>query len=142
MRSVYEVKAFLMSYMRAYKNAEQLQREKDIAHEVSVKSPRFDGMPRTPSQRGLDEEVARIIGIDKRADEAREQVLRMAEQIERMIESLTDDRQKRVIRLRYMYGLKWAEIEQTMCLTQTPLMDAHRAALVQIWKAGDENRSD
>lgn len=134
MRSVNDLKAYLRSYIRAYRNAEALQREKDIAHEISVRSPRLDGMPRTPSQRGLEEEVARIIGIDKRADEARETVLRMAEEIERMIETLTDDRQKRVIRLRYLYGLKWTEIEQTMCLTQTPLMDAHRAALFRMWK--------
>lgn len=104
------VEKILRSYIPAARYATVCFLELDEARSAYPKSPRMDGMPRGGGCGGLDEQVARIEALEKRAEKAREAALSLEETIYDMIDALDDFAQKSTIKLHYIYGYPWVKV--------------------------------
>lgn len=131
-----DIKDYLRSYIPALRYAELCFRELDAAEDVSIRSPKLDGMPRSSGNKGLEEQVARIDAIRRKAERAREKVLRMLEDIEDRIDSLEDMDQRLVIKMRYIYGCRWDEIATGANMSQRTVYYIHGKALAEMRKRG------
>ena len=129
-----DVKAYLRSYIPTLRYAQLCFRELDMAMDVSIKSPRLDGMPRGGSLGGLELQVAEIEALRRKAEKAREKVLAMLDQIENMIDGLDDMDQKMVIKMRYIYGCQWAEIAVSANMAERTVYYLHGKALAEMRK--------
>lgn len=129
-----DVKAYLRSYIPTLRYAQLCFRELDMAMDVSIKSPRLDGMPRGGSLGGLELQVAEIEALRRKAEKAREKVLDMLDQIENMIDGLDDMDQKMVIKMRYIYGCQWAEIAVSANMAERTVYYLHGKALAELRK--------
>lgn len=127
-----DVKAILKSYIPALRYCEKCFRELDAARDVSVRSPKMDGMPRTSSPHGLDLQVAKTDAIQRRAEKERERVLQVREEIEIMIESLEDYEQRFVIKQRYIYGESWESIANEANMSKRTVYYVHGRALNEL----------
>lgn len=133
-----DVKAYLRSYIPTLRYAQLCFRELDMAMDVSIKSPRLDGMPRGGSLGGLELQVAEIEALRRKAEKAREKVLAMLDQIENMIDGLDDMDQKMVIKMRYIYGCQWAEIAVSANMAERTVYYLHGKALAELRKKQKE----
>lgn len=131
-----DIKAYLKSYIPALKYAEKCFRELDEAEDVWIRSPKMDGMPRTASPHGLEDQVARVEAVRARARRSREKVLDMLEDIETRIEALPDMNQRIVIKLRYLYGMQWAEISNETNWSLRAVYYIHGKALAEMRRQG------
>ena len=129
-----DIKEYLRSYIPALKYAELCFRELDALEDVGIQSPKMDGMPRTTSLHGIEDQVARIDTIRRKAEKARERVLTMLEDIEGRIDALTDDEQRLVIKMRYLYGCRWDEIATGANMSLRSVYYAHGKALAEMRK--------
>ena len=129
-----DIKDYLRSYIPALRYAELCFRELDTAEDVSIRSPKLDGMPRSSGNKGLEEQVARIDAIRRKAERAREKVLRMLEDIEDRIDALEDMDQRLVIKMRYIYGCRWDEIATGANMSQRTVYYIHGKALEEMRK--------
>ena len=124
-----DVKGMLKSYIPAHKYALLCARDLDALLETVVKSPAMDGMPRKPATNGLEYEVARIEIAKVKLEKARNKALRLQDEIEDMIDLLTDSDQKSLIRLRYIHGLSWDEVASEMNWSRSQVFRIHGWAL-------------
>ena len=129
-----DIKEYLRSYIPALKYAELCFRELDSLEDVSIQSPKMDGMPRTSSLHGVEDQVARIDAIRRKAEKARERVLTMLEDIEMRIDALENDDQRLVIKMRYIYGCRWDEIATGANMSQRSVYYVHGKALAEMRK--------
>lgn len=129
-----EIKAYLRSYIPALRYAEKCFRELDAVEDISVRSPKMDGMPRSPGLHGLEDQVARIEAVREKAEKARAKVLAMLDDIEDRIEALENYDQKTVIKLRYIYGMEWTEIANEMSWSTRTVYNIHGRALAEMRK--------
>lgn len=127
-----DIKAYLNSYIAARKYAEICFREWDEAEQVSLQSPKMDGMPRVLNPHGLEVQVARSDALRRRAEAEREKVLRMLEDIEMRIFDLPNYNQRLVIRLHYIQGLSWDEVAQEMHYSKSRVYAIHGQALTEM----------
>lgn len=127
-----DVKALLRQYQPAIRYAQKCFRELDEARTVGIRSPRLDGMPRGGGGWGLEQQISRIDALERRAYQAREKALALAEEIEGMIDALQDHDQKAVLRLRYMRGYHWGKIATEMGFTESGLYKIHGRALEEL----------
>ncbi len=140
-----EIKAYLRSYIPALRYAEKCFRELDAVEDISIRSPKMDGMPRSPGLHGLDDQVARIEAVRERAEKARAKVLAMLDDIEDRIEALENYDQRTVIKLRYIYGMEWTEIANEMSWSTRTVYNIHGRALAEMRKderAGKSHTGD
>lgn len=133
-----DIKDYLRRYIPARKYVEFCFRELDRAEDIWVRSPKLDGMPRGSGVGGLDDQVARIEMIRKRAEKARADVLTMLEEIEGLIDTLSDFDQKMVVKLRYIDGLTWEEVAQGMNYSLRTIHYIHGKALSELRKHEQE----
>lgn len=129
-----EIKAYLRSYIPALRYAEKCFRELDAVEDISIRSPKMDGMPRSTGLHGLEEQVARIEAVREKAEKARAKVLAMLDDIEDRIEALENYDQKTVIKLRYIYGMEWTEIANEMSWSTRTVYNIHGRALAEMRK--------
>lgn len=129
-----EIKAYLRSYIPALRYAEKCFRELDAVEDISIRSPKMDGMPRSPGLHGLEDQVARIEAVREKAEKARAKVLAMLDDIEDRIEALENYDQKTVIKLRYIYGMEWTEIANEMSWSTRTVYNIHGRALAEMRK--------
>lgn len=129
-----EIKSYLRSYQPALKYWELCTRRLDEAKEISLKSPKMDGMPRGGSSGGIEIQVDRILAAEKRLEKARNQALAILNDIENMIESLEDFDQKTVLRLRYIDGLTWDEVSIHASWSTRTVRRIHGRALEELRK--------
>lgn len=129
-----EIKAYLRSYIPALRYAEKCFRELDAVEDISIRSPKMDGMPRSTGLHGLEEQVARIEAVRERAEKARAKVLAMLDDIEDRIEALENYDQRTVIKLRYIYGMEWTEIANEMSWSTRTVYNIHGRALAEMRK--------
>ena len=127
-----DIKDYLRSYIPALRYCELCFRELDMAEDISIRSPKLDGMPRAYGGHGLDEQVARIDAIRRKAEKAREKVLNMLDDIERRIDELDDMDQRVVIKMRYIYGCRWDEIATGANMSQRTVFYLHGKALANM----------
>ena len=131
-----DIKTFLRQYAPALRYAQKCFDELDDARGTSLKSPRLDGMPRGGGGNGLDDQIARIDALERRAATARDKALEMAEIIEQIIESVQDNDEKAVLRLRYLRGYTWEEVGVELGWSVTSAWRIHGRAIQKLRKWG------
>ncbi len=126
-----DVKAKLEQYRKALLYAEKCFLELDAV--TALKSPGMSGMPRG-SDRGdnLERMAIRVIASKERAEKARAKVLKEMDEIEAMIESLEDNEQKAVLRLRYIKGYTWEEVATRLYRSTATIYRIHGSALQEL----------
>lgn len=125
-----EKKEYLKSYQRSVK------REQDILDEIQrlrmdkmFPSIVNDGMPHGSSQRDLSDY---IVTIDEMIENLKQERLKRAkrqQEIERRIEKMEDEDEQRVLRLRYIKGMKWEEVAVEMGYSWKQVHRIHSEAL-------------
>ena len=125
-----EKKEYLKSYQRSVK------REQDILDEIQrlrmdkmFPSIVNDGMPHGSSQRDLSDYIATI---DEMIEDLKTERLKRAkrqQEIEHQIRQMKDEDEQRVLRLRYIKGLKWEEVAVEMGYSWRRTHDIHSKAL-------------
>lgn len=133
-----DIKEYLRSYIPALRYAELCFRELDAAEDVSLKSPKMDGMPRSSGTHGLEVQIAQIDAIRRKAEKAREKVLKMLEDIENRIDALENMDQKLVIKMRYLYGCRWDEIATGANMSERTVYRIHGQALAEMRRRENE----
>lgn len=129
-----DIKTYLRLYLPTLRYAMACFRELDTAREVGVKSPKLDGMPRAGSGGGLENQVARIDALQRKAEAARDKCLDMLEEIEGLIENLPEMEQRMVLKLRYIYGEPWERVAMEAHMSQSTAIRVHGAALNELRK--------
>ena len=127
-----DIKAFLKSYLPALRSAERWFREWDNAEDVSVRSPKLDGMPRSTGVHGLELQVELIERCRTRAEKERDKALKILDQIEDMVDRLEDADQRRLIRDRYITGMEWAEVADDVNMSLRTVYRVHGQALAEM----------
>lgn len=125
-----EKKEYLKSYQRSVK------REQDILNEIQrlrmdkmFPSIVNDGMPHGSSQRDLSDY---IVTIDEMIEDLKQERLKRAkrqQEIEHRIRQMEDEDEQRVLRLRYIKGLKWEEVAVEMGYSWKWIHKIHSEAL-------------
>lgn len=110
------VKEFLGETAKAQKRAANAREEWRILWEAShsVGSPKLAERVQTSHQGDLSEVVARLEEADAYADEVQASADKMAAVARRLISLLNDPDGEAVLRRRYLYGMKWETIAETM----------------------------
>ena len=116
-----DIKNWLGQYQKAMRYAEKCFVELDQSY---LRSPKMDGMPRgSVSGDNVERMAIHELELRERAEKAREEALRLADEIYDAIEGLEDYGQKMVLVLRYVYGYGWDEVAIN---TGTSLRTVHR----------------
>lgn len=125
-----EKKEYLKSYRRA------IRREKDILDEIQrLRSDKMfpsvvnDGMPRGSNQSDLSDYIAIL---DKQIELLKAERLEKArcyQKIERQIKKMENENEREILRLRYIQGLKWHEVENKMGFSREWTLKLHGRAL-------------
>lgn len=125
-----EKKEYLKSYQRSVK------REQDILDEIQrlrldkmFPSIVNDGMPHGSSQTDLSDY---IVTIDEMIEDLKQERLKRAkrqQEIEQRIRQMKDEDEQRVLRLRYIKGLKWEEVAVEMGYSWKQVHRIHSDAL-------------
>lgn len=129
-----DVKEILKSYIDLDRYARKCFRELDFKRDSVLRSPKMDGMPRTGTVNGLDDQVAEILRLEERANRERQKALETLDRIYDMIEKLTNPRQKAVIKLRYIFGESWDQIGTSLGLRKRMVLYIHGKALEELRK--------
>lgn len=106
-------------YLRSYQEA--IRREQEILEEIErlrmdkmFPSVVNDGMPRGSSQSDLSGYAVMLDAQIRKLKEERLQKAKLYTDIERRICAMEDADEKRVLRLRYIKGMKWEEVAVKM----------------------------
>ena len=132
-----DIKSFLKSYLPALRSAERWFKEWDMAEDVSVKSPKLDGMPRSSGVHGLELQVELIERCRHRAEKERDRALAILDKIEDMVEKLEDPDYRRIIRDRYIIGMEWMDVAEDVHMSERTVYRVHGKALAEMrrrWK--------
>lgn len=132
-----DVKQTLRQYRPALQYARKCFRELDDARNEGLRSPRLDGMPRGGGGNGLDEQIARIDALERKAAKARKKALDLEEEIEDMIDSLEDYTQKSVMTLHYLRGYSWVKVGMILHYTDRNVRRIHGKALEELRRRQD-----
>jgi len=110
------VKEFLEETAKAQRRAANAREEWQMlwAASHSVGSPQLAERVQTSHQGDLSEVAARLEEADAYADETRIIAGRMAAAARRLIALLNDPDGETVLRRRYLYGMKWEAIAESM----------------------------
>lgn len=127
-----DVKKILKSYRPALKYAIRCMEEWDEAEQISIRSPKMDGMPRTGSTHGLEMQVALIEHVRARAEKERDRAMAILDKVETMIDSLDDSDQRNVLRKRYIDGMEWSEVAIYANLSERAVYYIHGKALTEL----------
>ena len=113
-------------------------KEWDEAEQISVRSPKMDGMPRTGGVHGLEMQVAMIEKARKRAEKERDRAMRILDECEKMIDSLEDFDQRNVLRKRYIDGMEWSEVAIYANMAERTVFYVHGRALNELRRRENE----
>lgn len=123
-------KEYLKSYQRSAK------REQDILEEIRklrmdkmFPSVVNDGMPKGSSQSDLSGYAATLDDLIEKLKKERLEKIQHLRKIEDQIGKMQDEDEKRVLRLRYIRGLKWEEVAMEMNYRWTQMHRIHGKAL-------------
>ena len=121
-------------YLRSYRRA--IKREKDILDEIQrlrldkmFPSVVNDGMPHGSSHSDLSDYAAIL---DEQIDllkEERLEKVRCYQKIERQISQMENEDEQEVLRLRYILGMKWEEVDVKMGYSWKQTHRIHSSAL-------------
>lgn len=135
-----DIKLYLRQYGPALRYAQRCFRDLDDARDVRIQSPRLDGMPRGGGGNGIDDQMARIDLLERRAATAREKALDLAEAIERIINAVDDHEEKTVLSLRYLQCLTWDEVASRAGYSSASVRRIHGRALQKLRGRWEDDR--
>lgn len=125
-----EKKEYLKSYRR------EIRREKDILDEIQrLRSDKMfpsvvnDGMPRGSNQSDLSDYIAILDEQIELLKAERLEKARCYQKIERQIKKMENENEREILRLRYIQGLKWHEVENKMGFSREWTLKLHGRAL-------------
>ena len=125
-----EKKEYLKSYRRA------VRRENDILDEIQrLRSDKMfpsvvnDGMPCGSSQSDLSDYIAILDEQIELLKAERLEKARCYQKIERQIKKMENENEREILRLRYIQGLKWHEVENKMGFSREWTLKLHGRAL-------------
>lgn len=125
-----EKKEYLKSYRRA------IRREKDILDEIQrLRSDKMfpsvvnDGMSRGSNQSDLSDYIAILDEQIELLKAERLEKARCYQKIERQIKKMENENEREILRLRYIQGLKWHEVENKMGFSREWTLKLHGRAL-------------
>lgn len=123
-------KEYLKSYQRAIK------REQEILEEIQrLRSDRMfpsvvnDGMPKGSSQSDLSDYAVILDEQIQLLKKERLKKVQVYQNIEKKIKAMQNEDEQRVLRLRYIKGLKWEEVAVKMRYSWRRVHDIHSSAL-------------
>ena len=126
-------KEYLKSYQRSAK------REQDILEEIRklrmdkmFPSVVNDGMPKGSSQSDLSGYAATLDDLIEKLKKERLEKIQHLRNIEDQIGKMQDEDEKRVLRLRYIKGLKWEEVAVEMGYSWKQTHRIHSQALIDL----------
>lgn len=121
-------------YLRSYQKA--VRREQEILDEIQqlrmdkmFPSVVNDGMPKGSEQRDLSDYVAKLDELIEKLKQERFEKIKRMDDILCHISLLRDEDEKRVLRLRYIKGLKWEEVAVNMDYKWAQMHRIHSRAL-------------
>lgn len=125
-----EKKEYLRSYRRAVK------REKDILTEIQrLRTDKMfpsvvnDGMPKGSSQSDLSDYITILDEQIELLKAERLEKARCYQKIERQIRQMENENEQEILRLRYIQGMKWHEVENEMGFSREWTLKLHGRAL-------------
>ena len=123
-------KEYLKSYQRSAK------REQDILEEIrKLRMDKMfpsivnDGMPKGSSQSDLSGYAATLDDLIEKLKKERLEKIQHLRNIENQISKMQDEDEKRVLRMRYIKGLKWEEVAVEMGRSWQHIHRIHSKAL-------------
>lgn len=125
-------KEFLGQWVKLKKYAEKCFEEYDEIMIIGPKSPQLDGMPRGSGSSDVSATVAKIDAIRKKAEDARMKALEALDEIQDAIETVPDAEERAVLRLRYIYGLKWEAVACGLSMSVRNTLYLHGKALQSV----------
>lgn len=105
-----------------------------------IKAIVYSDMPKAhDSERDLSDALAAIEAETAKCSETCKRCLAIMERVQRSIDAVRDADERRVLRMRYMYGMKWEDIETTMHYTRQWLNRIRRKGIqnLRMVKNGD-----
>ena len=126
-------------YLRSYKD--HVRRVNRISEEIkelremmmSTKAINYDGMPHGPGGQGdLSGEVARIQGLIDELKRERGLRIMTYQDIARRIKKLRSRNEDDVLFYRYIKGMEWYEIAETMSYSERQIHRIHGKALAHL----------
>ena len=124
-------KEFLWSYQRAKRDVARLeaQLEELRLSQLGPKAIAYDGMPQRTELGDLSDYMAKYDEIEQAIVKARYQRIEASQRVRDSIEALEDDREKELLTLRYLKGVKWEEIAVKMGYSWQHIHKIHARAL-------------
>lgn len=124
-------------YLKEYrKHADRIRRiEEEIVEIRSMKispSLRNDGMPRAKRQNDLSGYASKLDELERGLKKEREERLFIYEDIAHRISTLSEEPEKDVLFYRYIRGLDWWEIAETMQYSERQVLRFHGRALSKL----------
>ena len=121
-------------YLKSYQKA--VRREQEILDEVQqlrmdkmFPSVVNDGMPKGSKQSDLSEYIVRLDNLIEKLKQERFEKIKLMDDILYHISLLRDEDEQRVLRLRYIKGLKWEEVAVNMNYKWAQMHRIHSRAL-------------
>lgn len=121
-------------YLRSYQKA--VRREQEILDEIQqlrmdkmFPSVVNDGMPKGSKQSDLSEYVVKLDELIEKLKQERFEKIKRMDDILYHISLLRDEDEQRVLRLRYIKGLKWEEVAVNMDYEWAQMHRIHSRAL-------------
>lgn len=121
-------------YLRSYQKA--VSREQEILDEIQqlrmdkmFPSVVNDGMPKGSKQSDLSEYVSKLDELIEKLKQERFEKIKRMDDILYHISLLRDEDEQRVLRLRYIKGLKWEEVAVNMNYKWAQMHRIHSSAL-------------
>ena len=128
-------KGVLWSYQRAKRDVARLeaQLEELRLNQLGPKAITYDGMPHGTELGDLSDYMAKYDEIEQAIIKARYQRINSFQWVRDSIEAIEDnDREKELLTLRYLKGLKWEEICVAMNYKWRQIHRIHASALKNI----------
>ena len=121
-------------YLRSYQKV--VRREQEILEEIQqlrmdkmFPSVVIDGMPKGSEQSDLSEYVAKVDELIQKLKNERFKKIKLMDNILYSISVMEDNDEKIVLKLRYIKGLKWEEIENALGCSNRSIHRLHSKAL-------------
>ena len=124
-------KEFLWSYLRAKRDVARLeaQLEELRLNQLGPKAITYDGMPHGTELGDPSDYMAKYDEIEQAIIKARYRRISAFQWVRDSIEALEDDREKELLTLRYLRGMKWEEIAVNMGYSWRKIHYLHGEAL-------------
>lgn len=135
-----EKKLYLQKYKIADRHIDDMLRQKDdMMTRLTKMTATLTGMPRGGGGSDtMTAGVAKLIDLDNEIDRQVDALVDMRREIEGHINSISDDRYKRLLTLRYLDGMTWDRVGLEMGYERRQVTRLHGFALMDI-KIPDAN---